>query len=288
LASLNLTQDTSDFSAAPAFTAAVTAAGGEVVSLEDAKAHAVSQFWAQVAGTWVVRNEDGTIVFRIDNQGNYLMGETGEGEEEGFPGVESGSITWDPTTREATASVTVDSNGDWGLSHPQQDEPLKIAFNGTQLYIGEVADPSGAVYLDRIGRSATNALQGVWAVAATAATRDDLEEIDVVIPAPIVSFTFAFSAQNTMLMMDPLGDDGCANPGIEAAAFSYADNMLTLGSVVHDTNGCGGLIDGTLGGTGLSQLRNITFSADGKTMIADLYIQAGSADGVVKFVRVSD
>lgn len=295
LAGLSLTQDTATFSAAPTFTSAVTAAGGEVVSLEDAKAHAVSQFWAQVAGTWVVRNDDGTIVFRIDAQGNYLMGETGEGEEEGFPGVEAGSISWDPTTREATTTVTVDSNGDWGLSHPQEDEPLKIAFDGTQLYIGEAADPSGAVYLDRIA-GGTNPLQGVWVVAAGADTREELDEIEVVTPAPIIGFTFAFSAQNTMMMLDPIGDtpdedeseeDVCGGPGIEAAAFTYANNTVTVGAVSHDTNGCGGLIDGTLGGTGKSEMRNITFSADGKTMIADMYTQSGQADGVVKFVRVS-
>ena len=286
LAGLSLTQDTATFSEAPTFTAAVTAAGGEVVSVEDAKAHAESQFWSQVAGTWVVRNDDGTIVIRIDNEGNYLMGETGEGEEEGYPGVEAGSLSWDPTTREATATVTVDSNGDWGLSHPQEGEPFLIAFDGTQLYMGEAADPAGAIYLDRI-TGGTSPLQGVWVVAAGADTREALDEIEVVTPAPIISFTFAFSAQNTVMMMDPIGDDECASEGLEAAAFTYADNMLTLGTVVHDTNGCGGLVDGTLGGTGKSQMRNITFSADGKTMIADLYTQSGSADGVVKFVRVS-
>lgn len=280
LAGLSLTQDTATFSEAPTFTAAVTAAGGEVVDLDAAKAHAVAQFWAQVAGVWVYRNDEGTILFRIDNQGNYLMGETGEGEQEGGPGAETGHIAWDPTTRTATATVTVDSNGDWGMSHPQGDA-FKVVFDGTQLHITEVGDPEGSASLTR-SSTGSNLLHGVWAV--------QLEEGET---PPLATFTFAFNDQNRYLMIDPIGDvpedpevDSCGGPGVEGGEYSYANNRVTIATVLIDTNGCGGLNDGTLGGTGKSELRNIQFSEDGQTMTADVFTQAGDADGSVTMVRV--
>lgn len=273
------------FAAAPVFTSAVTAAGGTVVDLDAARAHAISQFWSQVAGTWVLQEEDGTVVVRITDQGHYLLGENGVADDAGQAGMEQGAITWDPTTQEATSAVSVETNGEWGLSDPIGGKYL-LRYDGTNLLVRDIGDAEDDWVSLRRARNAAGALYGVWAV--------QLEDGQT---PPLGTFTFAFSNENRYFMIDPLGDtpdendpndEVCGGPGVETGTFTYtaSTGMLTVDTVGTDTNGCGGLHDGTLGGTGRAQLRNIAFSADGNTMTATVYTQAGDEDGSVTLVRV--
>lgn len=285
LSGLSLTQPSTDFAAAPAFTAAVTAAGGTVVDLEAARAHAIAQFWAQVAGTWVLQEDDGTVVIRITDDGHYLLGENGVADDAGQAGMEQGAITWDPTTQQATSVVSVETNGEWGLSDPIGGKYV-LRYDGTNLLVRDIGEAEDDWVSLRRARNAAGALYGVWAV--------QLEDGQT---PPLGTFTFAFSSENRYFMIDPLGDTPdendpddmvCGGPGVETGSFTYSAStgMLTVDSVGTDTNGCGGLHDGTQGGTGRAQLRNIAFSQDGNTMTAVVYTQAGDEDGSVTLVRV--
>ena len=287
LAGLSLTQSTATFSAAPAFTSAVTAAGGTVVSLEDAKAHAVAQFWAQVAGVWVLRSDEGTIIFRVDDQGNYLIGESGAADDTGGPGMEIGSIAWDPTTQRGVATVGDDTNGEWGLSHPRGDA-FVIRFDGTSLLVRDVDD--AAEDWTALRRSINSgALPGVWAV----------EMAEGVMP-PVASVLIAFDDQGRYLMVDPIGDvsDGegdpiCGSPGVEGGQFTLSTSdstglTLAVTGASLDTNGCAGLNEPIDGGPAIiTELRDIVISSDGNTLTADTFYPAlDEGDGPVTLRRV--
>ena len=75
-------------------------------------------------GTWVAgdpRLDDQTRVFVFLGDGTYYMAEDGDPAVNGFgghDGIESGTFSIDPLTGIVTANPAVDTNGDWGLSHP--------------------------------------------------------------------------------------------------------------------------------------------------------------------------
>lgn len=278
LTGLTLTEDPEIFVATPAFTSAVDAAGGEVVSVEVAKEHATAQFWSQVAGAWHFKaeDEDSHVLLVVDAQGRYLIGETGQPDSDGSPSVEQGIINWDPLTRDAQVMWDIDDNGEWGMSHPPSGK-WSIAYDGYMLKIHDTEEHDDGADFVRVPTSSGNRLLGTWAVVGDDfdAAADEL---------PIVTQTFSFFADNTYLMLDPVGDEECGRLGIENAKYSYANGTLAVQQVLQDTNGCAGLND--TGGTGRGQLRNIRFAADGNSFTADVHVESGAKEGSVRMVRI--
>lgn len=67
-------------------------------------------------GGWFIGDE---VVFAFTDT-HYFMGQYSEPEEDnsGYPGMEMGTYNYNSSTKAITYSTLVDSNGQWGLSHP--------------------------------------------------------------------------------------------------------------------------------------------------------------------------
>jgi hypothetical protein len=82
-----------------------------------------------IVGTWLFPTEIGTISFFAD--GSYIHGQGGSPVFDGHPGIERGTYSWDSVTGALIAtSIVTDTNGDWGLSHPQGTLVVKFNVNG--------------------------------------------------------------------------------------------------------------------------------------------------------------
>jgi hypothetical protein len=70
-----------------------------------------------IVGSWVMPGFGGTGTFFAD--GSYILGQGGVADAYGQPGMERGTYSWDSVTGKLMAtSVITDTNGQWGLSHP--------------------------------------------------------------------------------------------------------------------------------------------------------------------------
>ncbi|HWP19044.1 MAG TPA: hypothetical protein VNO84_07940 [Burkholderiaceae bacterium] len=268
LSNVPLTAEPATFAAAPALTTAIAAAGGTPVTPEAAMAHARAQFWKSIAGVWVIEVADGgSVIIRFDDQGRYLLGETGVRDDAGGPGVEHGSITWDPATLEATAVVTEETNGEWGLSHPQGGKFL-LRYDGERLYVRDIASAADDWTTFRRGRNSATQLPGFWALL------DPGQET-----APFVVQTFAFGGNGSYLMIDPIGDvaegegdESCGGPGVESGSYSLEGGTLKLTTIHVDTNGCAGLNEPLSPTVNVpTELRSVQISADGNTLTAEVW-----------------
>jgi hypothetical protein len=97
-----------------------------LVSGADATAHLQSQ---TLVGSWYLSDVDGHVTITFFADGSYMLAEDGVTDADGQSGMERGTYTWNPTTGAFTASTTVDTNGDWGLSHPQGATTMQIVGN---------------------------------------------------------------------------------------------------------------------------------------------------------------
>jgi len=75
--------------------------------------------------------------------GTYLLASDGpSGDPFGHDGIERGTYTWNPATGAFTATAIVDTNGEWGLSHPQGS--FTVTVNGNALTISDNEGPHTA------------------------------------------------------------------------------------------------------------------------------------------------
>lgn len=108
----------------------------------------VAQGTGTIAGSWMqgVVGEYLVVITFLDN-GKYFHGEVGTADAAGQPGQEIGAYTWTQATGLLSAdSIAHDSNGEWGLSHPQGE--LYADVVGGQLQVGEATD---VVTLQEVG-----------------------------------------------------------------------------------------------------------------------------------------
>jgi len=71
-----------------------------------------------IVGSWLVATDGGQAVITFFADGSYVHAEDGTNDENGVDGMERGSYTWnDVTGAFASSCPTVDTNGEWGLSH---------------------------------------------------------------------------------------------------------------------------------------------------------------------------
>lgn len=69
-------------------------------------------------GAWGDINAIGAELIFLDNS-RYLFADLNpKSDAYGTSGIESGTYTWNPNTGVFAASVALDTNGEWGLSHP--------------------------------------------------------------------------------------------------------------------------------------------------------------------------
>ena len=210
---------------------------------------------ATLKGVWV--STDGMAVIRFGDNGEYLLGETGTPDGGGRPGLERGWFDYDPATGQGGVLLAIDSNGEWGFSHPGPGDGITsitpTAINFTDGSAGRfVDDPHGIV--------------GMWAVGS---------------PTDMTAPHFVFFANGKVLSIHPYsaGDvepGGACDlerrgpPGIEWSDYSFnpATGALRFFNKIYDSNGCGGIFDSAAGVPNTESSFVITLSADGKTASA--------------------
>lgn len=229
-------------------------AGGNV-SAQSSAAQAATQGSSTptLVGSWYVPYPDGgpakgPIVFNFIDSTKFMMAHDGSSADDpsGQPGIEVGTYTRDSATGAFTANVTVDTNGQWGFSHP--DGPIAVTFStdGNTLLL------NGSSFATRVLKSSTNPLVGGWYV-----------------PYPNggpakgpITFTFI---DDTNFMMAHDGDvtaDPSGTPGIEKGTYSWNQTTGALTtSVTVDTNGQWGFSH--------SGTPTVQVSTDGNTLLID-------------------
>ena len=197
----------------------------KLVNEEDAKAHFQATFYKDIAGTWEINRTDNTaVLIHILEDGRYALGEAEAKDESGQAGIEMGRLKWNATTTVIEPEILLDTNGEWGLSHPAENKPYSLNFNGTQLILTEPG-VNTEYRLNRVKQS--NSLVGTWRLNET--------------------HLFAFFDNNYYFFLDTEGGDDCGRPGIEYGKYTLSANTLTTTEVLFDTNECGGLQDSSNG-----------------------------------------
>ncbi len=113
-----------------------------VIPLNSSKSTQVNNLvgsWGFIGGA----NDTGIITF-LDAT-NYTMVQDGTPDAAGQDGMEIGTYTWDSSTGAFTVNVIIDTNGEWGLSHPQGAATISVTGN-TLTY----TDPTGTSVLKRV------------------------------------------------------------------------------------------------------------------------------------------
>ena len=123
-----------------------------------------------IVGAWgacsTSANNSAALVFLPNN--TYFIAQDGDsspttGDPSGHDGIEIGTYSWNATTGVLTSSRSpapyVDTDGEWGLSHPQGTQTARVSADGLIL---TGSDNSGSFSLARVG--------------ATASTKPDLNQ----------------------------------------------------------------------------------------------------------------
>lgn len=204
----------------------------KLVNEEDAKAHFQATFYKDIAGTWEINRTDNTaVLIHILEDGRYALGEAEAKDESGQAGIEMGRLKWNATTTVIEPEILHDTNGEWGLSHPAENKPYSLNFNGTQLILTEPG-VNTEYRLNRVKQS--NSLVGTWRLNET--------------------HLFAFFDNNYYFFLNTEGGDDCGWPGIEYGKYTLSANTLTTTEVLFDTNECGGLQDSSNGGKTIANI----------------------------------
>lgn len=278
--SLILSSDSSDFSEALT-NANVLPEGKTAVSAEAAEAHFKKQFFNNLAGVYYFDNYGS--VLRINNDGNYLVGQFIDDDEEAL-GVEYGTFHLDDRIGFIRVEVKADYQiNKWNKAEGagfNGAEDLRFVTSSTGLGIVEIEDGQEVVYsLKRLVNGTGNSIVGAWANASTPKHNPDkstdedamFDPISITDAEKLIHDTtqFVFFADGTYVMFDLVGDDHaqalneeeCASKGgIEIGKYSLDGNSLTVTRKINDTNGCGGL----MGDDGWAT--NIEFEVEGDTM----------------------
>lgn len=247
-ATLDLVADPDDFVASGTLGSLAGTAGGTVVDPAAALVHFRAQFFKDAAGVYTVNTgENSLIAFRINADGSYLMAEAEQEDEAGKPGIERGWINWDPRSGALSAyAIDLDTNGEWGLSHPRVDERLFLSLDGTRLVVKTDYDDPAAedeqLTLERLQPG--SGIVGPWALVRAGAPASSLAVQQ-----------FLFLADGRYLMIDPVGDDEyndtddlkCGWEGLEFGRYTFVDGVLSTSGVITDTNDCAGLHDSVTG-----------------------------------------
>lgn len=140
-------------------------------------AHPLVGAWGEVDGP----SDSFVVVF--DSSGAYLHAEQGLSDGGGFSGIEHGTWSWDPTTGVLTSSQSpapyLDTNGEWGLSHPAGTPSLAFFSNCSVVVatddidssivhrIGPVTAPPPSITIHPVSVSISSGASTVLSVTAT-------------------------------------------------------------------------------------------------------------------------
>jgi len=223
--------------------------------LEQSKGLLSSQVWVGIFD-----NGEYVEVQRFGPAGELLNAEIGASEGGGMSGLEYGTAlatSVDGRGFQLAPTFELDTNGTWGLSHLSACERVSLA-GGHLTYLEAPANcvTDTASALPKADND-PNGIVGVWTLGSATVIKTQ---------------TFVFWANGKYAMLDPIGDteaDSCGGPGVEYGTYSYnaVSKQFNVLSVSVDTNGCAGLNDGNIGGSGMASF-SFTLSSDGKTATA--------------------
>jgi hypothetical protein len=217
------------------------------------------------------------LVQRFGPGGEFIFGDLDPGPSGGGgqTGLEYGTAlatSVDGRGFELATTIEIDTNGTWGLSTQTACTRVSVADGKLSYLDGSVP---GNCVTDEVtplskAENDPNGIVGVWALGSATVVKTQ---------------TFVFLANGKFGVVDPIGDtapDSCGGPGVEYGTYSYnaTSKVFNVLSVSVDTNGCAGLNDGNIGGSGMASF-SFTLSSDGKTATA-VY-----SDGTDQFFRVS-
>jgi Ca2+-binding RTX toxin-like protein len=122
-----------------------------------------------LVGGWTLSDANSTVAITFLEDGSYFLAESGSeiADPTGQDGMEFGTYTWNPTTGAFTSNTTVNTNGEWGLSHdsPVQAALSHLAANPYSITLAanlENLDLSGtgALRINATGNALHNAMTG--------------------------------------------------------------------------------------------------------------------------------
>lgn len=243
-----------------------------IVSATDAQAHYIAQGMSSLGSNiWVSKTSAGVpeTIVRFGDNGQYVIGHT-QGDAGGLtPGVEYGAVTipsFDANGYRLAATISVDTNGNRGLSHPLDCDRLRSTGDELISTTGTAnADGSCMVTKTEKLTKADNdptGIVGVW-VEPSAGQEAHL--------ALFANGRFLFVSGNPVAV--------CETAGIESGTYSYnpTSKAFKIETVDIDTNGCDGVAEN--GVAGFTQ--PLTVNADGTATVTD------PVDGAITLYRVS-
>ncbi len=216
---LNFNQSTTDFVNEVVAKTGITQ--DQLKTPEEAASNLQAAFYKEIAGTWEIgRTNTSAILLHILPDGRYAIGEAEDADGDGTPGIETGQLNWNALTTTLSPVISLDTNGDYGLSHSDNDDPLRLTYNGKDLVLTEAGFSSDHI-LTKVKQS--SGLVGTWRFNET--------------------HLFAFFDTGFYFFLDTEGGDECGRPGIEYGKYSLTGNTLSATEILYDTNDCGGLHD---------------------------------------------
>ena len=206
---------------------------------------------ATLKGVWGGADASGAVIFRFGDNGEFLMADVSAPGGGGRPGLEKGWLDVDLAAGTRGVLLEIDSNDQWGTSHPQPGEAITSVTDTAITFTGGsiprfVDDPNGIV--------------GMWAGGSAT----DLK-------AP----HFVFFANGKLLSIHPYAETTgpCATarlgpPGIEWSDYTFnaATGALRIFNKIYDTTGCTGLFDSAAAVPNTEANLTLTFAADRKSI----------------------
>ncbi|HET9976745.1 MAG TPA: hypothetical protein VFQ20_04860 [Burkholderiaceae bacterium] len=183
---------------------------------------------ALLKGAWSLVEADGAAILRVAADGQYMLAQAAAPQGAGRSGVEWGWMDLDTATGRYGVLVEIDSNGDFGLSHPNAASTETTTVTDTTLTFGADAVP-------RLTDD-PNGLVGLWAFGSAT----DLKTTH-----------FAFFANGKVLSIHPAETEGACltarqgPPGIEWSDYTFnaTTGALRIFNKIYDTSGCTGVFD---------------------------------------------
>ncbi len=194
----------------------------------------------------------GPVIITFIDDANFMMAHDGSVADDpsGQPGIERGTYTWDKDTGALVATVLVDTNGQWGFSHPAPGESInfKVSADGNSLL------SAGVPFAIKINKSGANPLIGSWYMPYP----DAGQALGPVV-ITFIDNTSYMMAHDGSIVADPSGQ-----PGIERGTYTWDKiSGAFAATVLVDTNGEWGFSH-----PGAGESLNFKVSADGNSLLS--------------------
>ena len=170
-----------------------------------------------ILGSWgAMDSENGVVITFLSNSTFVFSQHNATPDDSGQTGVEVGTYTWDSDNGAFNAVVSVDTNGEWGFSHPS---PTLITVSGNSMDITYPGDEPRTI--DKVS-SSTGSVIGAWG---------GMDSESGVVITFLNNSTFVFSQHNST-------PDDSGQTGIEVGTYSWDSANGAFNAIVNvDTNG---------------------------------------------------